>query len=585
MGQLGKVQIGQKAPDFHCDAVIEGVIEEVSLATYISPAHRAWLILLFIPAAFSFVCPTEVLAFQNCLEEFKDRNCEVVFVSVDTKHSLWHWQNVPRQYGGLGQVGIPLLSDANHRMSRDYGVLVEEEGVCLRGMFILDEDTVVQQVTLNNLTVGRSVLEALRLLEAFQAVAKHGVLCPIDWKPSGNTADTISTISNTLTESYEDRLENLKREFGNGVVVTDLDAKHKREDEVKSTIERDEIVPSSGAIDGKSLLRRKSQSESIAPSVRSVDGHLTTVSIYGDGNVEGYNTPSPPPTKKVNDCLPRGLVVSTKSSHAGLREHSLSAPSSSNATPLPTPNTADIPTQQSRINSMATTARHARGHHSTAPSAPSAPLNRPSTTNTIATNNSVQPNSPITTNQNHTHLRHLTQQRNTYETCRGSHVVLEFADPTSSPSTLNINGQQIAIPATAATKIGGHPNPPSSTSPLPSIPPASLAQYHSTSSTHSLGSRSATSSPALSRQTTSVHPRSPLQDQGGQGSSQTRLQATFEAIKKMSAGLSSPRIDFGTRRSAHASGSGSGSAVGSGVTVEVEGPKTPGYFDVVVDGE
>jgi alkyl hydroperoxide reductase subunit AhpC len=102
---------------------------------------------MFIPAAFSFVCPTEVLAFQNCHDEFKDRNCNVVFVSVDTKHSLWHWQNVPRQYGGLGNIDIPLLSDANHRIATDYGVLIEEEGVSLRGMFIIDGQGVVQQVS------------------------------------------------------------------------------------------------------------------------------------------------------------------------------------------------------------------------------------------------------------------------------------------------------------------------------------------------------------------------------------------------------------------------------------------------------
>ena len=127
----------------------------MNLNTYIRPSAKdstpdpdaPWLILLFIPAAFSFVCPTEVLAFQNCLEEFKDRNCSVVFVSVDTKHSLWHWQNVPRQYGGLGHIDIPLLSDANHHLSRDYGVLIEEEGVSLRGMFILDGEGIVQQVS------------------------------------------------------------------------------------------------------------------------------------------------------------------------------------------------------------------------------------------------------------------------------------------------------------------------------------------------------------------------------------------------------------------------------------------------------
>lgn len=163
MSQLGQVRIGHKAPDFHCDAVSRGKIEgntrcvlilpnlandivEVSLSTYINESNKSWLLVLFIPAAFSFVCPTEVLAFQNCLDEFQDRNCHVIFVSVDTKHSLWHWQNVPRQYGGLGQTDIALLSDATHKMGRDYGVLIEEEGVCLRGMFIIDDEGIVQQV-------------------------------------------------------------------------------------------------------------------------------------------------------------------------------------------------------------------------------------------------------------------------------------------------------------------------------------------------------------------------------------------------------------------------------------------------------
>jgi peroxiredoxin (alkyl hydroperoxide reductase subunit C) len=192
------------------------------------------------------VCPTEVLAFQNCLDEFKERNTNIVFVSVDTKHSLWHWQNVPRQYGGLGQVDIALLSDPSHKMSKDYGVLIEKEGICLRGMFILDDKGIVQHVssitltrplqefrnaniskiTLNNVTVGRSVLEALRLLEAFQAVDKHGVLCPIDWKPSTEASETLKTISNTLIESYDERLANLQKEFGD-TPVTDLDAVHK----------------------------------------------------------------------------------------------------------------------------------------------------------------------------------------------------------------------------------------------------------------------------------------------------------------------------------------------------------------------
>ncbi|KAH8724329.1 thioredoxin-like protein, partial [Phaeosphaeriaceae sp. PMI808] len=129
-----------------------------------------WFIILFIPAAFSFVCLTEVHAFHQCLEEFKGRNYSIIFVS--TRIDLVFSHLVPRKYVGLGQLDVPLLSDATHRMSRGYGVLIESEGISLRGMFILDGEGIVQQITLNNLTVGRSVLEA------FQVVAKHGLLSP-----------------------------------------------------------------------------------------------------------------------------------------------------------------------------------------------------------------------------------------------------------------------------------------------------------------------------------------------------------------------------------------------------------------------
>ncbi|KAF1941935.1 thioredoxin-like protein [Clathrospora elynae] len=247
---------------FHCEAVISGVIEDASLGTYIhqpsSPStpdtEAPCLILMFIPAAFSFVCPTEVLAFQNFLDEFKDRNCSVLFISVDTKHLLWYWQNVPRQYGGLGQIDILLLSDANHRIARDYRVLIEEESVSLREMFIIDGQGVVQQVTLNNNTVGRSVLEALHFLQAFQAVARHGVLCPIDWKSSSSAIETISTISNTITEPYKGRLANLQKEFG--VQVKDLDAKHKQGDG------DDETSPKADMQQSEAVILRSSRSYS-----------------------------------------------------------------------------------------------------------------------------------------------------------------------------------------------------------------------------------------------------------------------------------------------------------------------------------
>jgi alkyl hydroperoxide reductase subunit AhpC len=87
-----------------------------------------------------------VLAFQNCYNEFRDRNCNLVFISVDSKQTLWHWQNTPPNHGGLGKVDIPLLSDASRKIGKDYGVLIEEEGTCLRAMFIIDGEGIVQQV-------------------------------------------------------------------------------------------------------------------------------------------------------------------------------------------------------------------------------------------------------------------------------------------------------------------------------------------------------------------------------------------------------------------------------------------------------
>jgi alkyl hydroperoxide reductase subunit AhpC len=109
-------------------------------------APASWLVMLFIPAAFSVVCPTEVLAFQSCYDEFRDRNCNVVFISVDSKQTLWHWQNTPQNHGGLGKADIPLLSDASRKIGKDYGVLIEEEGTFLRAMFIIDGEGIVQQV-------------------------------------------------------------------------------------------------------------------------------------------------------------------------------------------------------------------------------------------------------------------------------------------------------------------------------------------------------------------------------------------------------------------------------------------------------
>lgn len=115
-----------------------------------------WLMIFFIPMAFSFVCPTEVLAFNNVLEEFTEQGCSVIFVSTDSKYSLHSWQVRPKEEGGLGEICVPLLSDQNHKMSRAYGVLVEDEGIALRGRFIISPKGIVKHVSSSFLGSGRA---------------------------------------------------------------------------------------------------------------------------------------------------------------------------------------------------------------------------------------------------------------------------------------------------------------------------------------------------------------------------------------------------------------------------------------------
>ncbi|AQZ12548.1 TSA2 (YDR453C) and TSA1 (YML028W) [Zygosaccharomyces parabailii] len=176
-------QVQKQAPHFKKTAVVDGVFEEVSLDQY----RGKYVVLAFIPLAFTFVCPTEIVAFSDSVKKFKDLGAEVLFASTDSEYSLLAWTNVARKDGGLGQVSIPLVSDNNHSLSRDYGVLLEEEGVALRGLFVIDPAGVVRHITINDLPVGRNVEEALRIVEAFQWTDKHGTVLPCNWTPGAAT--------------------------------------------------------------------------------------------------------------------------------------------------------------------------------------------------------------------------------------------------------------------------------------------------------------------------------------------------------------------------------------------------------------
>jgi len=171
------------APFFSGTAVVNGQFVDLKLSDFFGK----YLILLFYPLDFTFVCPTEIIAFSDRVEDFRALNAEIVGISTDSKFTHLAWVNTPRKQGGLGHVNIPLLSDLTHQISKDFGVYLEHLGHSLRGLFIIDGKGIVRQITMNDLPVGRSVDETLRLIQAFQYSDSHGEVCPAGWKKGDPT--------------------------------------------------------------------------------------------------------------------------------------------------------------------------------------------------------------------------------------------------------------------------------------------------------------------------------------------------------------------------------------------------------------
>lgn len=170
-----QAKVGEPAPPFTLDAVVDKEFRKVSLADY----RGKWVLLFFYPADFTFICPTEITGFNKALDQFRQMNAEVLGASVDSKFSHLAW--IKR--GDLGDLRFPLLADNKKEVTARYGILEEQEGVALRGLFIIDPKGIVQYQVVNNLSVGRSVEETLRVLEALQT----GELCPLGWKPGEKT--------------------------------------------------------------------------------------------------------------------------------------------------------------------------------------------------------------------------------------------------------------------------------------------------------------------------------------------------------------------------------------------------------------
>ncbi len=169
--------VGRPAPDFTMETV-DGQGQQfgkVSLSDY----RGKWLVFFFYPLDFTFVCPTEITALSDAASEFSKLDTEILGVSIDSIHSHKAWINTPKNDNGLGKLNFPLAADITKQVSRDYGVLIEEEGIALRGLFIIDPEGELKYQVVNHNDVGRSVEETLRVLQALQS----GGLCPMNWKP------------------------------------------------------------------------------------------------------------------------------------------------------------------------------------------------------------------------------------------------------------------------------------------------------------------------------------------------------------------------------------------------------------------
>ncbi|TPP47702.1 AhpC/TSA family protein [Leishmania donovani] len=175
----GDAKINSPAPPFEEVALMpNGSFKKISLAAY----KGKWIVLFFYPLDFSFVCPTEIIQFSENVSRFNELNCEVLACSMDSEYAHLQWTLQDRKKGGLGAMAIPMLADKTKSIARAYGVLEEKQGVAYRGLFIIDPNGMVRQITVNDMPVGRNVEEVLRLLEAFQFVEKHGEVCPANWK-------------------------------------------------------------------------------------------------------------------------------------------------------------------------------------------------------------------------------------------------------------------------------------------------------------------------------------------------------------------------------------------------------------------
>ncbi len=197
------VLVGRPAPDFTAAAVLaDGTITE---NFKLSDLKGKYVVLFFYPLDFTFVCPSEILAHDHRVEEFKKRGVEIVGISIDSQFTHSAWRNTETSNGGIGPVKFPLVADVKHDIQEAYDVVHPEAGVALRGSFLIDKDGIVQSQQVNNLPLGRNVDEMLRLVDALQFHEEHGEVCPAGWnKGDDGMKDTAEGVASYLTKHADD---------------------------------------------------------------------------------------------------------------------------------------------------------------------------------------------------------------------------------------------------------------------------------------------------------------------------------------------------------------------------------------------
>lgn len=191
--------VTKQAPDFTATAVLPNNTFDDKFK--LSDLKGKYVVLFFYPLDFTFVCPTEIVAFDKKLAEFKKRDCEVIGVSVDSHFTHLAWKNTPLDKGGIGDIQYPLVSDLSHQIAKSYGVLLEPGSVALRGLFLIDKTGTIRHAVINDLPLGRSVDEAIRTLDALRHVEEYGEVCPANWHDGEKAmAPTAAGVSKYLAE-------------------------------------------------------------------------------------------------------------------------------------------------------------------------------------------------------------------------------------------------------------------------------------------------------------------------------------------------------------------------------------------------